>query len=224
MTGGGACLQRVPRHGVPAMGQTPGLAIAPGHRGARTGISARTRVPPPTGLSTVSVPSSAATRSCEAGEPAPVRAPRAADRRRRASRRAGSRRLGGRHAGRARAGVLGHVGQRLGDDEVGRRLDRRRIALLGGRRPRPAAARDRPAPRRRPRGRGWSGSPGGCRARARAARRGPRAPTPAPRRPAVRRRDRRQRDAGPAADVMIACTKRCCAPSCRSRTTRRRCS
>ena len=129
MMNGGACLQRVRVTGSAGNGANPRLAIAPGHRGARTGISARTRVPPPTGLSTVSVPVERSDAVLEAGQPAPVARPA---RRRSPSSRTSRRRRPSNSAavtaGRGRARVLGHVGQRLGDDEVGGRLDRRRVA------------------------------------------------------------------------------------------------
>ena len=68
-------------------------------------------------------------------------------------------------------GVLGDVRQRLGDDEVGGGLDRRRQALAAAwprALPGPARALGERLQRRRP-GRGRSGRPGGCRGRARAA-------------------------------------------------------
>ena len=90
------------------------------------GMTARSRVPSPRGLTTVSVPSRA---------PDAVRQP--AQARARVGRGAadavvahlddqlapGDRHL---HRGGRRLRVLGHVGQRLGDDEVGGGLDRRR--------------------------------------------------------------------------------------------------
>ena len=99
------------------------------------GSSARTVVPPPAGLETDRVPSSAATRWRRPMSPVPVGvgAARALvadlddqpvavvgelDRRRRA------------------AGVLGGVGQRLGHDEVGGRLDDRHAAGAGSTRSR----------------------------------------------------------------------------------------
>ena len=94
--------------------------------------------------------------------------------------------------------VLRDVRQRLGDDEVGGRLDR--VGQPVGRDlldARPAAARGRRATRAPPAGRGRSAPPGGCRAPARAGRRAPRAPRPA--RPRAARR--RTRPAIPALEL-----------------------
>ena len=90
-----------------------------------SGSTARTSVPAPGGLSTLSVPS---TRADAVGEPAQARAAAGVARRR--CRRRAPRRRGpsSSHATRTVAcaglGVLGDVGQRLGDREVGGRLDR----------------------------------------------------------------------------------------------------
>ena len=87
-------------------------------------------VGPPIGLTTCIRPPTADDALGEPGEPA---AGRDAARRRRRRRR--PRRRAGRPArlietdGAGRPGVLGHVGQRLGDDEVDGALDRRRRAL-----------------------------------------------------------------------------------------------
>ena len=101
------------------------------------GISTCRRVPPPAGLSTASVPSSAATRSPSPRRPEPRRRVGAADA------------VVGdlddhapvgaphRDLGLRRLGVLRHVRERLGDDEVGGALDRRRE---GARRRRPRAS------------------------------------------------------------------------------------
>ena len=102
--------------------------------------------PAPGGLSTSSVPSSAPTRSARPRSPVPVGLLRAADavvadldHRPLASRRTVDARV-------RRVCVLGHVGQRLGDDEVGRGLDRDRQPLLELRsRARPGSARGWPA-------------------------------------------------------------------------------
>ena len=131
-----------------------------------------------------------------------------------------------RRAPRARrARVLDDVGQRLGDDEVGARLDLRREPLAPGRRRRPggrAAPRTR---RRRPAARRASGPRGGCRAPARAARHRRARRARAPRRRSASAAPGRRASARCASlSVTIVCTSRCWAPSWRSRTTRRRAS
>ena len=144
------------------------------------------------GSSISSVPSSAASRSAIPRRPEPRRGVGAAaavvgDRRRSACRRSRSTRDVGARGVR----VADDVGQRLGGEEVGGGLDGRRAALLGRRTRSPTgsgARRDERAQRRR-RARARSAPPGGCRGRARAARRwragAPRARGRAARRPAV---------------------------------------
>ena len=128
------------------------------------------------------------------------------------------------HGGLARVRVLGDVGERLGDHEVGRRLDRLGQPLArASRRGRPRSARARRAPRARRRARGRRARRGGCRAPARAARR---APASAP--PGRRRAARSARSGSlctlPWARRMVSesATSRCWAPSCRLRSSRRR--
>ena len=183
--------------------------------------------PRPGGLSTLSEPSQAPTRSArpaQAGAGAGLARRR---RRRRATSTTSS--LVARCASRTVAWlasrVLGHVGERLGDREVGGRLDRRRQPLVAApRRPRPAPARARRAPRSPARGRARSAPPGGCRGRARAARRTPRASS-SPRRSrngAGRRRGPCSACARATRTSSASATSRCCAPSWRSRSILRR--
>ncbi len=92
------------------------------------GISATTRVPPPAGLSTVRRPPRAATRSCRPRMPDPLSRsapPTPSSPTSTMEDRASARSV---DADSRRRRVLGHVGQRLGDDEIGRGLDRRRQA------------------------------------------------------------------------------------------------
>ena len=135
-----------------------------------------------------------------------------------------SRRLD-RHLRRRGLRVLDHVGEALCDDEVGARLDLGREALGGEVVPAPGG---RAAPDRRARRRGCRRGRArreASRARARAARRCPAPRARAPRRSATPpRRRRRCRARCASFSVTIVCTSRCCAPSCRSRTTRRRAS
>ena len=166
--------------------RTPPAWTARSSRSAH-GRTARTVVPSPTGLRTSSQPSSASTRWRRPVKPA-------------AERVGAAQPLVGdddpelavlgpdRHPDRRARGVLGRVGQRLGDDEVGGVLDRRRrpvvdlgvdrdlrAGAVGQRLDRRLQARGRRAPAARSRGRG------------RAARRSPRSP---PRGPGARARRR----------------------------------
>ena len=155
------------------------------------GSSAWMVVPRPAGSRPSSVPSSASTRWRRPVSPLPARvgAARALSETSTTSSRP---RLERTSAG-APVRVLGHVGQRLGDDEVGRGLDHRRRAVA--RRSR-STARGSPragrAPRPRRRGRGRRAPAARSRGRGRAARRSRRSPRRAPgaraRRPRAGRR------------------------------------
>ena len=165
-------------------------------------------------------PSSAASRSARPRRPVPRTGRRRRPRRRGPRRQAAVPRHV--HASAVALRVLGDVGQGLGDHEVGGGLDRSGQPLVGdlatstgiG-----AAWRAPPAPRR---ARGRSGSPGGCRGRARAARRAPAASSSAPSSSSWPRRGPCEPPFGPAAASARSATSRCWAPSCRSRSSRRR--
>ena len=130
------------------------------------------------------------------------------------------------HGGVAGLGVLGHVGERLGHHVVRGQLHRLGQPLAGqGGRARPAPARAGPASRARCRARGRSAPRGGCRGPARAA-------PPARRRaPRPRRRSSASAASGSSRSLSRAMrrfsaidTRRCWAPSWRSRSSRRRSS
>ena len=120
--------------------------------------------------------------------------------------------------------VAGHVGERLRHDEVRGALDLGRRARIDARpRARPGSARGRRPPTARRRGRGPRGSPGGCRARGRGA------PAARPWPPRARARRAADRVLVLVVEVLPRraqlhrqATSRCCAPSCRSRSMRRR--
>ena len=82
------------------------------------------------------------------------------------------------HRGARARRVLGDVGQRLGDDEVGGGLDHRQRALGSSASTLTGTAERRRAPRRPPRGRGRRARAGRSRGRGRAARRSRRPPRP----------------------------------------------
>ena len=112
---------------VPASTQ-PGSVLSGSY--APRGISAATRVPPSAGLSTRSRPSRAASRSASPIRPLPPRrAPPTPSSRTSIPSVPSSKAR--RDRGAPGASVLGDVGQRLGDDEVGGRLDRRRQPAHG---------------------------------------------------------------------------------------------
>ena len=118
------------------------------------GISACTTVPRPGGLSTRSRPPSASTRSASPRSPVPCArsAPPTPSSATSTTARPSARSHADPHG--ARLGVLGDVGQRLRDDEVGGRLDAVGEPLgQARRRARAAAARRRRAPRARRAGR-----------------------------------------------------------------------
>ena len=122
------------------------------------------------------------------------------------------------------AGVLGRVGQALGDREVDRRLDRRRRPpgqRAVDRRPGPPC-RAR-APGRRRRGRGRRAPAGGCRAPRSAGRRSRRAVAArASLTGTARRAPGRSSNSSSAMPRLIdTATSRAWAPSCRSRSSRR---
>ena len=126
------------------------------------------------------------------------------------------------HGRPRRARVLDDVRQRLGDDEVGARLDVRRQPLRADvdvdRKVEPRHEVSTPArspPRVSAAGRMPCASSRSSALPARRCR--------APRRGGPRRRRSRERPLA-SLSVTIVCTRRCCAPSCRSRTTRRRAS
>ena len=132
---------------VPPVGRrlTQGAAGSP-----RAGASRR-----PTGLSSDNVPSSAATRSARPRRPEPRVDVGAADAVVGDVDRHAAVGAADRDRGLGGLGVLGDVGQRLGDDEVGGALHRAGQALLGDRPPpSPARARARRAPAAPARGRG----------------------------------------------------------------------
>ena len=127
-------------------------------------------------------------------------------------------------AGLGGLGVAGDVGQRLGHDVVGRALDRGRGRSahvdVDGRRA-PGSGRRRPTGRRR--GPGPRGCAGGCPGRGRAARRGrPWPPRGRCRAGPGRASGSRSRRSRAAPRSMASATSRCWAPSCRSRSMRRR--
>ena len=119
---------------VAVLGEQAGDALAQQHRVLGDhdahGSSATIIVGPPSGLAMRSRPSTAVTRSRRPRQPAAADARPPRRRRRRGSRRAASP-IALRHVDRRVAGVavLGDVGERLGDDEVGGGLDRRRRAV-----------------------------------------------------------------------------------------------
>ena len=126
---------------------------------------------------------------------------------------------------RRRVGVLGDVGQRLGDDVVDGRLEVEREPLRRDVERRPAAAGARRRGQRALRGRARSARPGAGRGRARAARRArgrarARPPPAGPGRP----RGGRSATTRATRSVSATETSRDCAPSCRLRSSRRRCS
>ena len=132
---------------------------------------------PRPGWTTASVPSSAATRWRRPMSPVPVGVGAARALVARPRRPAGRRGRRARPSRARAAGVLGGVGQRLGHDEVGGRLDHRQRPAqdrrVHGDRDLRARAR---APRPPPRGRGRPAPAARCRGRGRAARRWPRPP------------------------------------------------
>ena len=163
----------------------------------------------------MSRPPSASTRSASPRRPEPPLGS-ARRRRRRRPRAAGTVGRLHAHAHDGRAGVLGEC-QCLGDDVVGGGLDRAREPVLGRTRGRPVPGRGRRARATRARGHARSGPLGGCRGPARAApatharvlrRRGCRSPSSGWRRAARR-------------SMSASDTSRCCAPSCRLRSSRR---
>ena len=107
------------------------MISAPASRHAGTGIAARTSVGPPAGLETLNVPSTPSTRPASPARPPAGPIGRATDavvpdldHQVRPLAPAA-------HLAAGRPAVLGHVDQRLGDDEVGRPFDRLRQALTG---------------------------------------------------------------------------------------------
>ena len=148
-----------PDHVEAGLGEQPREPLAQEHRVVGEdhahGISAWTTVPRPGGLSTRSRPPSASTRSASPRRPVPRArsAPPTPSSATSTTARPSTRCTRMRTA--LALGVLGDVGQRLGDDEVGGRLDAVREPLgAARRRARAAAARRRRAPRapaRRPR-------------------------------------------------------------------------
>ena len=122
--------------------------------------------------------------------------------------------------------VLGDVRERLGDDEVGGRLDRRAAAASSGTRVELDRHRRAAGQRleRRRRGRGRSARAGWMpRASSRSSSVASRELRDAPRRAAPRPpRGRSSSFARASRSVSASATSRCCAPSCRSRSRRRR--
>ena len=148
-----SALPNRPTTSKPGVPEQPGQALAQQDAvlgdGYPHGISALTRVPPPTGLQTRSRPSSASTRSASPRrpEPASVSAPPPPSSVISTTSRPSTLRDVDR--GRCRAGVLAHVGDALRDDVVRRHLH-------GVRQPSRQVHRE-PDRHRRPRGEGLQG-------------------------------------------------------------------
>ena len=185
----------------------------------RSGCGRGSSVPSPCGLVTSSVPSSAPTRSPRPLQARALAGLRAADAVVADVDHGVAVLAPDLDAGVRGVRVLGDVGQRLGDDEVGRGLHR---ARAGARR---ARCRARRAPRS-----GWRATRAPRRGRAGRAprdgcpRRGRAAPSPPPARWRTRCRRAAWRLSGLVSNVsraswssIISATSRCWAPSCRSR-------
>ena len=191
---------------------------------APRGMTARSRVPSPGGLATVSLPSSAPTRSASPRRPEPVPGFGAADAVVAHLDHDGVLGHSHRHGGGGRLRVLGDVGERLGDHEVGGGLDRRGEPTVRGRGPprrgRSRARRGPGPPRARPRSvrtAGWmpcASSRSSAEAWASASPTSSRKATAECGSRSARARARRTSSA--------SATRCCWAPSCRSRSMRRR--
>ena len=158
------------------------------------GIRARSRSRGPGGLSSSRAPSSAATRSSRPRSPEPCA--RTAPPTPSSHTSTTARGLGGRTRTPRSPRVLRDVRQRLADHEVGGRSTAAAGRSPASPRPRPGPARVRRGPLSAARAPGRWDRPGGCRAQARAARRG--------RAPPARRSSKREAELGSVVDQVRA--------------------